>query len=101
MNGGIQLQPSSRSLTPIKKIWLDDTPTGFTHAFVDRLAYEWMVEIVNPVPIPIMEDREFVITLSFEQQDGSFFPSLNIESYEIVQGIEFTVYRFFMYPADQ
>ncbi|WP_079478001.1 hypothetical protein [Halobacillus salinus] len=95
------MEQPSRSLVPLKKIWLDDTPTGFTHAFVERLAYEWMIEIVNPVPIPIMENREYVLTLSFEEQDGYFFPSLNIESFEIAEGNDFTVYRFFMYPADQ
>ncbi|MCA0971532.1 hypothetical protein LCM20_13075 [Halobacillus litoralis] len=94
------MQQPSRSLTPVKKIWLDDSPTGFTHAFVERLAYEWMVEIVNPVPIPLMENRDYVLTLSFEQTDGSFYPSINIESYEIMEGNEFTVYRFFMYPAE-
>ncbi len=94
------MQQPSRSLLPIRKIWLDDSPTSFTHAFVERLAYEWMVEIVNPFPIPFMEHREYVLNLSIEQTDGSYFPSLTIESYEIVEGNEFTVYRFFMYPPE-
>ncbi|SDJ23403.1 hypothetical protein [Salimicrobium halophilum] len=89
---------ANRHLTPISKLWLDDVPTDFTHAFVERFAYEWVVEIVNPFPIPLIENREYVLTLSFEQKDGVLFPSINIESYDIMQGDEFTVYRFYMYP---
>ncbi|SIS42796.1 hypothetical protein [Salimicrobium flavidum] len=88
----------NRHLTPITNLWFDGTSTEFTHAFVERFAYEWVVEIINPCPIPLIENREYVLTLSFEQEDGLTFSSINIESYDIMQGDEFTVYRFYMYP---
>lgn len=92
------MEQSSRSLFPLSKIWLDGNPTSYTHAFLERLDYEWMVEIVNPFPLPFMEDHEDVLTISFEQADGHFVSSLNIESYNISEGNEFTVYRFYTYP---
>ncbi|ARI76167.1 hypothetical protein [Halobacillus mangrovi] len=94
------MEQSSRSLVPLVNIWLDDTPTTYTHAFLEKLAYEWMVEIVNPYPIPLMEDKEFVIQISIEQDDGLLYSSIDIQSYYIEQGNEFTIYRFYMYPPD-
>ncbi|QHT48077.1 hypothetical protein M662_16855 [Bacillus sp. SB49] len=94
------MEASTRSLSPLTKIWLDDTPTTFTHAFLERLAYEWMVEIVNPYPIPIMETKEYVTHISVEQADGLLYSKLPIESYNIEVGNEFTVYRFYMYAPD-
>ncbi|UOQ94448.1 hypothetical protein MUO14_05700 [Halobacillus shinanisalinarum] len=88
----------SRPLAPIVKIWLDDLPTSFTHAFVERLDYEWMVEVVNPFPIPLIEDREYVLQISFEQDNGHFYPNNDIQSFDVSTGNEFTIYRFFMYP---
>ncbi|MCA1021011.1 hypothetical protein GLW04_09690 [Halobacillus litoralis] len=92
------MEETSRSLTPLASIWLDEAPTTFTHAFVERLAYEWMIEIVNPFPIPIMEHKEYVLSISIEQIDGTFYDAIPIESYSIEMGEEFTVYRFHMYP---
>ncbi|WP_347862365.1 hypothetical protein U0355_04110 [Salimicrobium sp. PL1-032A] len=89
---------ADRHLTPIKRLWLDEILTEFTHAFVERYAYEWIVEIVNPHPIPLIENKDYVLTMSFEQKDGTLIPSINIESYDIMQGDEFTVYRFYLYP---
>lgn len=89
---------SDRNIIPLNKIWFDGTSTEYTHAFVERFAYEWVVEIVNPFPLPLIENRDYVLTLSFEQNDGLTFSSINIESYDIMQGDEFTVYRFYMYP---
>lgn len=89
---------SPRSLYPLVHIWLDGTPTTFMHAFFEELAYEWIVEIVNPYPLPLMENKEYVMYLSFEMDDGTTYSSLAIQSYTMEQGNEFTVYRFFMYP---
>ncbi|WP_226581251.1 hypothetical protein [Halobacillus litoralis] len=89
---------TSRSLFPLANIWLDGTPTTYTHAFLERLAYEWMIEIVNPFPIPIMEDKEYVLYISIELTDGTTYSSIPIESYSIEVGTEFTIYRFHMYP---
>ncbi|MFQ3545430.1 hypothetical protein Q7A53_15205 [Halobacillus rhizosphaerae] len=94
------MDQSARSLIPLMKIWLDDTPTSYTHAFIERLAYEWMVEIVNPYPIPLMENKDYVMQISFEQSDGAQFHSINLESYDVEEGNEFTVYRFFMYQPE-
>lgn len=92
------MEQSSRDLLPLANIWLDDSTTTYTHAFLERLAYEWMVEIVTPFPLPIVEDKEYVLQISFEQTDGTLFSSLPIESYNIEAGNEFTIYRFFMFP---
>ncbi|MBH0230679.1 hypothetical protein LCL89_14490 [Halobacillus yeomjeoni] len=92
------MEQSARSLMPLVHIWLDDAPTKFTHAFCERLAYQWMVEIVNPIPIPILEDKEYVTIITIEQVDGEFYASIPIESYDVEEGNEFTIYRFFMYP---
>jgi hypothetical protein len=94
------LEQTSRSLFPLANIWLDETPTIFTHAFLERLAYEWMVEIVNPFPLPLLEDKEFVLYISIEQVDGTIHANLPIESYNIEEGNEFTIYRFYMYPSE-
>ncbi|WP_281974532.1 hypothetical protein [Halobacillus litoralis] len=92
------MEQTSRSLFPLVNIWLDETPTSFTHAFLELLDYEWMIEIVNPYPIPIMETKEFILNISIEQADGMTFSSIPIESYNIEVGNEFTIYRFHMYP---
>ncbi|SDX96737.1 hypothetical protein [Salimicrobium album] len=89
---------SKRDLVSIVNLWFDGTRTEFTHAFIERFAYEWVIEIVNPQPIPLIEDKDYLMTLSFEQEDGLTFSSINIEAYDIMQGEEFTVYRFYMYP---
>ena len=94
------LEQTSRSLFPLANIWLDDAPTTFTHAFLERLAYEWMVEIVIPFPLPLLEDPELVLDISIEQTDGTLFAHLPIQSYSIEDGNEFTVYRFHMYPPE-
>lgn len=92
------MEQTSRSLFPVANIWLDESPTTYTHAFVERLAYEWMVEIVNPFPIPVMEDKEYVLYISIELAEGATYAKLPIESYNIEVGNEFTIYRFHMYP---
>ncbi|AKG03871.1 hypothetical protein AAV35_003110 [Salimicrobium jeotgali] len=89
---------SKRDLISLTNLWFDGTHTEFTHAFIERFAYEWVIEIVNPQPIPLIEDKDYLMTLSFEQEDGLTFSSINIEAYDIMQGEEFTVYRFYMYP---
>ncbi|CDQ18897.1 hypothetical protein SAMN05192559_101466 [Halobacillus karajensis] len=92
------MEQTSRSLFPLSNIWLDELPTTFTHAFLECLAYEWMVEIVHPYPLPLLEEKEIVLTISMEQTDGTTIAKLPIESYSIEAGHEFTVYRFYMYP---
>ncbi|RWZ59046.1 hypothetical protein EQV77_08840 [Halobacillus fulvus] len=94
------MQSYSRDLYPLSKIWLDETPTRYTHAFLEQLDYEWMVEIVNPHPLPYLENKDYVLELSIELTNGTRYPSLTIESFDIVEGNEFTVYRFFMYPPE-
>ncbi|UOQ45668.1 hypothetical protein MUN89_06960 [Halobacillus salinarum] len=94
------MDQSARSLIPLEKIWLDGISTRFAHAFVERLAYEWMVEIVNPFPIPVIDEKDVVLQISFEQNDGTVYSSINLESYEVEEGTELTVYRFFMYQPD-
>ncbi|SFK17249.1 hypothetical protein SAMN04487936_108123 [Halobacillus dabanensis] len=94
------MEETSRSLFPLANIWLDDTPTMFAHAFLECLAYEWMVEIVNPYPIPLLEDKEFVLHISLEQTDGTTYAKLPIQSFNIEEGNEFTIYRFYMYPSE-
>lgn len=92
------MNDSPRPLYPLVHIWLDGTPTTYMHAFFEQLHFEWIVEIINPVPLPLMENKDYVMQISFELDDGVTYSSLPIESYTIQEGEEFTVYRFYMYP---
>ncbi|MCP3031485.1 hypothetical protein LF817_09005 [Halobacillus sp. A1] len=85
---------------PLANIWLDNTPTSYTQAFVERLSYEWMIEIINPRPIPLIEDKEIIQQISFKQIDGQAISNADIQFFEMMEEEEVTVYRFFVYPQE-
>ncbi|WP_181347236.1 hypothetical protein [Thalassobacillus sp. CUG 92003] len=91
---------NERDIKSLKNIRLDGHSTSFHHAFIERLEYEWMIEIVTPSPIPRLEEENLIITISFQQNDGIEYQDVDVESYEAEEGRESIIYRFFMYPDD-
>ncbi|MFC7062056.1 hypothetical protein [Halobacillus seohaensis] len=94
------LNNDAKGLIPLTNIWLDNMEVTFSHAFIERQAYEWMIEIVNPLPIPLIENKEYVAQISFDQSDGMSYESVDIQYFDMEKGEEFTTYRFFFYPQE-